>query len=128
MTTRTSMRTRLAGVGSQVWRILAMVVLIGAALAVSTDHSHAEAPVDVVITDTSFTLSWSSDGEVKFYWWQPIARKLERVTVSDAKSWTATGLQPESEHEFSFFGAFYGCNACTTRSSTPAFAQRLSRT
>ena len=117
MTTRTSMRSRLTGVGSQVWRMLAMVVLIGAALAVSTDHSQAEAPVDVVITDTSFTLSWSADGEVKFYWWQPIARKLERVTVSDAKSWTATGLQPESEHEFSFFGAFYASLKFKTKAS-----------
>ena len=117
MATRTSMRSRLAGVGSQVWRMLAMVVLIGAALAVSTDHSHADAPVDVVITDTSFTLSWSADGEVKFYWWQPIARKLERVTVSDAKSWTATGLQPESEHEFSFFGAFYASLKFKTKAS-----------
>ena len=103
--------------GFRVWRLLAIVALIGAALVVSTDHSQAEAPVDVVTTDTSFTLSWSADGEVKFYWWQPIARKLERVTVSDAKSWTATGLQPESEHEFSFFGAFYGSLKFKTKAS-----------
>ena len=103
--------------GFRVWRLLAIVALIGAALAVSTDHSQAEAPVDVVTTDTSFTLSWSADGEVKFYWWQPIARKLERVTVRDAKSWTATGLQPESEHEFSFFGAFYGSLKFKTKAS-----------
>ena len=94
--------------GFRVWRLLALVALIGAALAVSTDHSEAQAPVDVVTTDTTITLSWTADGDVKFYWWQPIARKLERVVVSDAKSWTATGLQPESVHELTFFGAFYG--------------------
>ncbi len=94
--------------GFRIWRLLALVALIGAALAVSTDHSEAQAPVDVVTTDTTITLSWTADGDVKFYWWQPIARKLERVVVSDAKSWTATGLQPESVHELTFFGAFYG--------------------
>ena len=103
--------------GFRVWRLLAIVALIGVALAVTSDHSQADAPVDVVTTDTSITLSWSADGDVKFYWWQPIAGKLERITVSGAKSWTATGLQPESEHEFSFFGAFYGWLKFKTKAS-----------
>ena len=94
--------------GFRIWRLLAIIALIGAALGVTSDHSEAQAPVDVVTTDTTITLSWTADGDVKFYWWQPIARKLERVVVSDAKSWTATGLQPESVHELTFFGAFYG--------------------
>ena len=94
--------------GFRIWRLLAIIVLISAALGVTSDHSEAQAPVDVVTTDTTITLSWAADGDVKFYWWQPIARKLERVVVSDAKSWTATGLQPESVHELTFFGAFYG--------------------
>ena len=94
--------------GFRIWRLLAIIVLISAALGVTSDHSEAQAPVDVVTTDTTITLSWTADGDVKFYWWQPKARKLERVVVSDAKSWTATGLQPESVHELTFFGAFYG--------------------
>ncbi len=88
------------------WRLLAMVALIGTALMVSTDDSGAQSHVDVVTTDTSITLTWSAEGDVFFYWWQPATRQLERVALSDTKSWTATGLEPESYHEFTFWGAF----------------------
>ena len=101
------------------WRILAMVALIGAALVVSTDHSDAQTQVDVVTTDTSITLSWPAVGDVKFYWWQPGPRKLEKIELSDVKSWTATGLEPESYHEFTFWGAFFDSLKITTKSNNP---------
>ena len=90
------------------WRLLAMVALIGAALVVSTDHSGAEPPVDVVTTDTSITLTWSAEGQVSFFWWQKQTGEIKTINGTDAKSWTATGLQPKSDHVFSFFGAFSG--------------------
>ena len=100
------------------WRLLAMVALIGAALVVSTDHSVAQPPVDVVTTDTSITLTWSAEGEVVFFWYQKAAEQTDYVSVTDAKSWTATGLQPESEHEFRFYAAFFGTLEVTTDAST----------
>ena len=100
------------------WRLLAMVVLIGAALVVSTDHSVAQPPVDVVTTDTSITLTWSAEGEVVFFWYQKAAEQTDYFSVTDAKSWTATGLQPESEHEFRFYAAFFGTLEVTTDAST----------
>ena len=106
------------------WRLLAMVVLIGAALAVSTDHSGAQPPVDVVKTDTSITLSWEVDGEMTFYWYQPKLRKAEVVIVKNAKTRTFTNLQPESKHTFIFFGLLHGriyvtTNATNTPPPTP---------
>ena len=100
------------------WRLLAMVALIGAALVVSTDHSVAQPPVDVVTTDTSITLTWSAEGEVVFFWYQKAANQTDYFSVTDAKSWTATGLQPESEHEFRFYAAFFGTLEVTTDAST----------
>ena len=100
------------------WRLLAMVALIGAGLVVSTDHSVAQPPVDVVTTDTSITLTWSAEGEVVFFWYQKAAEQTDYVSVTDAKSWTATGLQPESEHEFRFYAAFFGTLEVTTDAST----------
>ena len=102
----------------RIWRLLAMVVLIGAALVVSTDHSVAQPPVDVVTTDTSITLTWSAEGEVVFFWYQKAAEQTDYFSVTDAKSWTATGLQPESEHEFRFYAAFFGTLEVTTDAST----------
>ena len=102
----------------RIWRLLAMVALIGAALVVSTDHSVAQPPVDVVTTDTSITLTWSAEGEVVFFWYQKAAEQTDYVSVTDAKSWTATGLQPESEHEFRFYAAFFGTLEVTTDAST----------
>ncbi len=102
----------------RIWRLLAMVALIGAALVVSTDHSVAQPPVDVVTTDTSITLTWSAEGEVVFFWYQKAAEQTDYFSVTDAKSWTATGLQPESEHEFRFYAAFFGTLEVTTDAST----------
>ena len=102
----------------RIWRLLAMVALIGAALVVSTDHSVAQPPVDFVTTDTSITLTWSAEGEVVFFWYQKAAEQTDYVSVTDAKSWTATGLQPESEHEFRFYAAFFGTLEVTTDAST----------
>ena len=106
------------------WRLLAMVVLIGAALVVSTDHSVAQPPVDHVKTDTSITLSWEVDGEMTFYWYQPKLRKAEVVIVKNAKTRTFTNLQPESKHTFIFFGLLHGriyvtTNATNTPPPTP---------
>ena len=96
-----------------------MVVLIGAALAVSTDHSQAQAPVNAVTTDTTITLSWTADGEVAFFWYQPKIKKYHGyISVTDAKSYTITGLAPESEHKFSFFGAFFGTLDVTTNADS----------
>ena len=102
----------------RIWRLLAMVALIGAGLVVSTDHSVAQPPVDVVTTDTSITLTWSAEGEVVFFWYQKAAEQTDYFSVTDAKSWTATGLQPESEHEFRFYAAFFGTLEVTTDAST----------
>ena len=110
-----AMRTRLTGVESRVWCILAMVVLIGAALAVSTDHSQAQPPVDAVTTDTTITLSWTADGEVHFFWFQRETRQVQVISVTDGKSYTIADLKPKSEHAFSFFGAFFGTLDVTTK-------------
>ena len=99
------------------WRLLAMVALIGAALVVSTDDSGAQTSVTVVKTDTSITLSWSAEGKLALYWWQPGPRELEKIEFNGEKSWTATGLQPESVHEFSFNGAFYDSFTVTTNAA-----------
>ena len=100
------------------WRLLALVALIGAALVVSTDDSGAQTVVDVVKTDTSITLSWSAEGKLTLYWWQPApARIFKSIDFNGEKSWTATGLQPESVHEFSFNGAFYDSFTVTTNAA-----------
>ena len=99
------------------WLLLAMVALIGAALVVSTDDSGAQTSVTVFKTDTSITLSWSAEGKLALYWWQPGPRELEKIEFNGEKSWTATGLQPESVHEFSFNGAFYDSFTVTTNAA-----------
>ena len=100
------------------WRLLAMVALIGAALVVSTDDSGAQTSVTVVKTDTSITLSWSAEGKLTLYWWQPApARIFKSIDFNGEKSWTATGLQPESVHEFSFTGAFWDSFTVTTNAA-----------
>ncbi len=101
----------------RIWRLLALVALIGAALVVSTDDSGAQTSVTVVKTDTSITLSWSAEGKLALYWWQPGPRELEKIEFNGEKSWTATGLQPESVHEFSFNGAFYDSFTVTTNAA-----------
>ena len=101
----------------RIWRLLALVALIGAALFVSTDDSGAQTSVTVVKTDTSITLSWSAEGKLALYWWQPGPRELEKIEFNGEKSWTATGLQPESVHEFSFNGAFYDSFTVTTNAA-----------
>ncbi len=98
--------------------MLAMVVLIGAALAVSTDHSQAQAPVNAVTTDTSITLTWTADGEVHFFWYQPKTKQIQVISVTDGKSHKITGLAPESVHKFSFFGAFFGTLDVKTNADT----------
>ena len=110
--------------GFRIWRLLAIIALIGAALAVTSDHSQAQPPVDVVKTDTSITLSWVVDGEMTFYWYQPKLRKAEVVIVKNAKTRTFTNLQPESKHTFIFFGLLHGriyvtTNATNTPPPTP---------
>ncbi len=110
--------------GFRIWRLLAIIALIGAALAVTSDHSQAQPPVDVVKTDTSITLSWVVDGEMTFYWYQPELRKAEVVIVKNAKTRTFTNLQPESKHTFIFFGLLHGriyvtTNATNTPPPTP---------
>ena len=100
-----------------IWRLLALVSLMGAALVVSTDDSGAQTSVTVVKTDTSITLSWSAEGKLALYWWQPGPRELEKIEFNGEKSWTATGLQPESVHEFSFNGAFYDSFTVTTNAA-----------
>ena len=100
------------------WRLLAMVALIGAALVVSTDDSGAQTSVTVVKTDTSITLSWSAEGKLTLYWWQPApARIFKSIDFNGEQSWTATGLQPESVHEFSFTGAFWHRFSVTTNAA-----------
>ena len=98
--------------------MLAMVVLIGAALAVSTDHSQAQAPVNAVTTDTSITLTWTADGEVHFFWYQPKTKQIQVISVTDGKSHKITGLAPKSVHKFSFFGAFFGTLDVKTNADT----------
>ena len=98
--------------------MLAMVVLIGAALAVSTDHSQAQAPVNAVTTDTSITLTWTADGEVHFFWYQPKTKQIQVISVTDGKSHEITGLAPKSVHKFSFFGAFFGTLDVKTNADT----------
>ena len=110
--------------GFRIWRLLAIIALIGAALAVTSDHSQAQPPVDVVKTDTSITLSWVVDGEMTFYWYQPKLRKAEVVIVKNAKTRTFTNLKPESKHTFIFFGLLHGriyvtTNATNTPPPTP---------
>ena len=77
----------------------------------------AQTSVTVVKTDTSITLSWSAEGKLALYWWQPGPRELEKIEFNGEKSWTATGLQPESVHEFSFNGAFYDSFTVTTNAA-----------
>ena len=102
----------------RIWRLLALVSLIGAALVVSTDDSGAQTSVTVVKTDTSITLSWSAEGKLTLYWWQPApARIFKSIDFNGEKSWTATGLQPESVHEFSFTGAFWDSFTVTTNAA-----------
>ena len=101
--------------GFRIWRLLAIVALIGAALAVTSDHSQAQPPVDVVTTDTSITLSWTADGEVHFFWFQRKTRQIQVISVTDGKSYTIADLKPKSEHAFSFFGAFFGTLDVTTK-------------
>ena len=104
--------------GFRIWRLLAIIALIGAALAVTSDHSQAQPPVDVVTTDTSITLSWTADGEVHFFWFQRKTRQIQVVSVTDGKSYTVADLKPKSKHAFSFFGAFFGTLDVTTKADT----------
>ena len=104
--------------GFRIWRLLAIIALIGAALAVSTDHSQAQPPVDAVTTDTSITLSWTADGEVHFFWFQRKTRQIQVISVTDGKSYTIADLKPKSKHAFSFFGAFFGTLDVTTKADT----------
>ena len=103
---------------TRICHILTMLVLIVAALAVSNDHTQAQAPVDAVTTDTSITLSWTADGEVHFFWYQPKTKQTQVVSVTDGKSHTITGLAPKSVHKFSFFGAFFGTLVVTTNADS----------
>ena len=104
--------------GFRIWRLLAIIVLISAALAVTSDHSQAQPPVDVVTTDTSITLSWTADGEVHFFWFQRKTRQVQVISVTDGKSYTIADLKPKSKHAFSFFGAFFGTLDVTTKADT----------
>ena len=104
--------------GFRIWRLLAIIALIGAALAVTSDHSQAQPPVDVVTTDTSITLSWTADGEVHFFWFQRKTRQIQVISVTDGKSYTIADLKPKSKHAFSFFGAFFGTLDVTTNADT----------
>ena len=103
---------------TRICHILTMLVLIVAALAVSNDHTQAQAPVDAVTTDTSITLSWTADGEVHFFWYQPKTKQIQVISVTDGKSHTITGLAPKSVHKFSFFGAFFGTLVVTTNADS----------
>ena len=103
---------------TRICHILTMLVLIVAALAVSNDHTQAQAPVDAVTTDTSITLSWTADGEVHFFWYQPKTKHTQVVSVTDGKSHTIAGLAPKSVHKFSFFGAFFGTLVVTTNADS----------
>ena len=112
MTTRDRLTTLVRPM--RVWRLLAMLAVVCAAITLDGGESHAQPAVTAVATDTEITLSWEMSGNVVFYWHKASETKVNIETVRSGKSHTISGLTPETRYRFFFYQGITGEIFATT--------------
>ena len=103
----------------RVWRILVMLAIVSAAIALDGGESRAQPAVTAVATDTEITLSWEVSGSVVFYWHKASESKVNLEAVRSGKSHTISGLTPETRYRFFFYQGTIGELFVTTLATNP---------
>ena len=106
MLTRDSLGTLARPV--RFWRLLAVLAIVCAAIVLGGGEARAQPAVTAVATDTGITLNWQMSGNVVFYWHKASETKVNIETVRSGKSYTISGLTPETRYRFFFYQGTIG--------------------
>ena len=94
--------------------MLAMLAIVCTAIVLDGGESRAQPAVTAVATDTEITLSWEVSGNVVFYWHKAGESRVNLEAVRSGKSYTISGLTPETRYRFFFYQGTTGELFATT--------------
>ena len=117
MTTRDRLMTLVRPM--RVWRLLAMLAIVCAAIVLDGGETRAQPAITAVATDTEITLSWEMSGNVVFYWHKASESRVNLEAVRSGKSYTISGLTPETRYRFFFYQGTVGELFVTTLATNP---------